>query len=125
MKSNCKQVKEILKNHILECIENEGETKKESLENFYNQVLINTKSIPKKTISLQDGFNHTLSGCYASFEYENYKINEFMQSLQLNNNSKKVFTDEQNYNLYKSLLYRESLLLWKHEGIEISQIIYR
>ena len=114
-KSNSKTVKDIVKKEILTSITNEGEMKEQALKDYYEQVKVNQTG----RMSIYKAIEYTIKGLYKGFEYEDYALENFIKSLDLNNNSKKEYSGNEYFDLYCQLVARESLILWKQNGINI------
>lgn len=121
-RSNSKVVKEIIRNHILECIEQVTDDSIENLKAFKNQLEINASGANKHTIYIDEVIKNTLMGCYGSFEFTYDGIINFINDLDLNNNSNKKFDIEDYENMYYRLIGRECLYLFKKNDIEIERV---
>ena len=126
-KSNSKVVKEIIRKEILDSLEGnfEVENHRELLQGFYNQIKFSSKGVLKKIISINDVICYLIDGCYASFKFEESDIKNFIDNLDLNNNSNKKFSNVEYFNMYKYLICRETLYLFKKYNIEYELIFYR
>lgn len=101
MKSNSKEVKAKVLNHIIDYIEewDNGET-------------IQEKVIDQVNHSMNRNNDSVYNTCYrivegGSFMISSYEQRQFINSLDLNNNSNKVFDDMKVFNMYCLLLARE------------------
>jgi hypothetical protein len=112
VKTNSKSVREAIRKEILDSVYDENE---EEFDNFNDasQYLAdefkrvadypsNMRNIPNN----QDRFQDYLAGLPFRFEYENYKIEEFLNGLGINPKGKK-YTSDQMQKLYSYLIWRE------------------
>jgi hypothetical protein len=112
VKTNSKSVREAIRKEILDSVYDENE---EEFDNFNDaaQYLAdefkrvadyptNMYNIPNN----QDRFQDYLAGLPFRFEYENYKIEEFLNGLGINPKGKK-YTSDQMQKLYSYLIWRE------------------
>ena len=112
MKTNSKAVKQAIQKHILDCVYDYNENQfadfdgaKNHLLNEFNRVANhgnNVKRIPNE----QERFSDYLCGIPFHFEYVNYSINEFLNSLGINKNNKS-FSDARIVKMYHYLIYKE------------------
>lgn len=111
--TNSKVVKDSIRNHILECVydyntEETFKTIEESKSYLYSQFNAvagheyNLKTYPNE----QDRFADYLGGLPFHFEFENYKIEEFLNSLGINPENKEYSNDKM-WKLYTYLIFRE------------------
>lgn len=100
MKSNSKEVKTKVLNHIIDYIDewDNAETIQEKVINQLDNMKNHREDIYHACIRLVQG---------GEFLVSSYDIREFINSLDLNNNSNKVFDDMQVFNMYCLLLARE------------------
>ena len=102
MKSNSKEVRQKIYNHIEETFEDleyEGcNTLKEKIVNQIDYMKFDREAIFNTCYRLAEN---------GTFLISNYDIIEFINSLDLNNNSNKVFDDMQAFKMYCHLLARE------------------
>ena len=109
---NSKEVKEAIKKHILDCVydynENEFNTLEEAKKHLnaeFERVsghAYNLKRFPVK----QDRFADYLAGIPFWFEFETYKIQEFLNGLGINPEGKSYDVNKV-WNLYSYLIFRE------------------
>lgn len=92
MKSNCKEVKEKIKNHIFEYYT------KEELKESANALIYNDKSLYNAGVEMVEGGN---------FLIYTEDMKSFLDTLHLNNNSNKTFNNIDIENMYKHLIARE------------------
>ena len=114
MKTNSKEVRNAIKNHILECVYNYSEntfpTLKEACNHLYNEFnrvanhAYNQKRIPNE----QKRFEDYLQGVPFHFYYTNEDIETFLNSLGINKEGKK-YEPSKMWNLYAYLIYSETL----------------
>lgn len=114
MKTNSKEVRNAIKNHILECVynyyENTFPTLKEACDHLYNEFdrvsndVNNKKIIPNE----QKRFEYYLQGIPFYFHYTNEDIEAFLNSLGINKEGKK-YEPSQMWSLYAYLIYSETL----------------
>ena len=112
MKTNSKEVKKAIQAHILESVydynENEFLTLSEAcnhLNNEFIRVAGNENNL-KKFPNHVERFIDYLQGIPFHFEFENYKIEEFLNSLGINPKNIE-YSSEKIWNLYGLLIYRE------------------
>jgi hypothetical protein len=119
MKTNSKQVKEAIKQHILECVYDENEKTfatfdeaREHLKADFERVAGTTyylKKFPNPQIrfpTAQERFNDYLMGLPFWFEFESHKIVEFLNGLGINTQGKS-FNTKKSANLYTYLIFKE------------------
>jgi 5-formaminoimidazole-4-carboxamide-1-beta-D-ribofuranosyl 5'-monophosphate synthetase len=112
MKTNSKEVKELIKKHILESVSNnEGKyftslnELKEHVKNEFNRVAnypANLRQFPNN----QDRFSDYLNGLPFNFLFYYSDINDFLNSLGINPENKE-HSDEKSVKLYHYLIFRE------------------
>ena len=112
MRTNAKEVKNRIKNHILECVldskEEQFKTVNEAIEHLTNDFKRvsdhpnNIRRIPNNC----DRFINYLQGIPFGFEFETYKVEIFLNSLGINPNNKEYPRDKI-FNLYGVLIFRE------------------
>ena len=112
LSTNSKEVKEAIKQHILECVYNYDEETFNTLEEAKKHLnaefervsghAYNLKRFPVK----QDRFADYLAGIPFWFEFEAYKIEEFLNGLGINPEGKKYDANKM-FNLYSYLIFRE------------------
>jgi len=112
MKTNSKQVKEAIKQHILECVHDENEKTfatfdeaREHLKAEFERVAGNAYSL-KKFPNDQERFHDYLMGLPFWFEFANHKIIEFLNGLGINTQGKS-FNTKKSANLYTNLIFKE------------------
>lgn len=111
MKSNSKEVKTKVLNHIIDYIDewDNGETIQEKVIDQVNHCMNhNNDSVYHTCIRLVEG---------GSFMISSYEQRQFINSLNLNNNSNKVFDDMQVFKMYCLLLARELETIY-YKGIK-------
>ena len=114
MRTNSKEVRNAIKNHILECVydysENNFATLKEACNHLYNEFdrvsnhAYNKKRFPNE----QKRFEDYLQGVQFHFHYTNEDIETFLNSLGINKDGKK-YEPYKMWNLYAYLIYSETL----------------
>ena len=114
MKTNSKEVRKAIQNHILECVydysENKFSTLKEACNHLYNEFNrvanneYNKKIIPNE----QKRFEDYLRSVPFNFYYTNEDIEAFLNSLGINEEGKK-YEPSKMWNLYAYLIYIETL----------------
>lgn len=112
MRTNNTFVKIQVQNHILNCVydysENEFSTLKEACNHLNNEFIRvaghenNLRRFPNHV----ERFIDYLQGIPFHFEFENYKIEEFLNNLGINPNNKSYSSDKM-WSLYGLLIYRE------------------
>ena len=109
MKTNSKEVRNAIRNHILECVydysENTFPTLKEACNHLYNEFdRVANDAIP----NVQKRFEDYLRGIPFYFHCTNEDIETFLNSLGINKEGKK-YEPSQMWNLYAYLIYSETL----------------
>jgi len=114
MKTNNTFVKIQVQNHIINSVydenENEFKTLKEACNHLNNEFIRvaghenNLKRFPNHV----ERFTDYLRCVVFHFEYEDYKINEFLNNLGINPKNK-TYSSDQIWNLYGLLIYREMI----------------
>ena len=114
MKTNSKEVKKAVQTHIIESVydfnENEFTTLKDACTHLNNEFIRvaghdnNLKKFPNNV----DRFVDYLQGIPFHFEYEDYKIEEFLNSLGTNPTNK-TYSGAKMWALYGLLIYREMI----------------
>lgn len=110
LNTNSKEVKDAIKKHILECVHdydteevfNSLQEAKTYLYNEFNRVAnypINIHNIPNE----QNRFQDFMQGCVFWFEFEDYKIEQFLNSIGI----LKEFKAGEAWRLYAYLIFRE------------------
>ena len=112
MKINSKEVKEAIREHILECVYDYNEKQfdtfeeaKKHLKKEFDRVANYPNNI-KRYPSEQTRFSDYLLGLPFYFEFENEKIEKFLNNLGINPENKK-FAYTQVLTLYHYLIYKE------------------
>ena len=114
MKTNSKEVRNAIKNHILECVydysENNFATLKEACNHLYNEFdrVSNYEKNIKRIPSEQKRFEDYLKGIQFNFHYTDEDIENFLNSLGINKYGKK-YEPCKMWNLYAYLIYSETL----------------
>ena len=107
MKTNSKEVRNAIKNHILECVydysENNFATLKEACNHLYNEFDRVANHVNNKK-----RFEDYLQGIPFHFYYTNEDIETFLNSLGINKEGKK-YEPSKMWNLYAYLIYSETL----------------
>lgn len=114
MRTNSKQVRNAIKNHILECVYdysgNTFPTLKEACNHLYSEFnrvanfAYNKKMIPND----QKRFEDYLQGAQFHFLYTNEDLENFLNSLGINKDGNK-YEPSKMWNLYAYLIYSETL----------------
>ena len=114
MKTNSKEVRKAIQNHILECVydylEYKFPTLKEACNHLYKEFnrvanhAYNQKRIPNE----QKRFEDYLRGAPFDFHCTNEDIEAFLNSLDINKDGKKHESSKM-WNLYAYLIYIETL----------------
>ena len=112
MKTNSKAVKEAIRQHITNCVtDGNGDTFptfKEAaarLRAEFHRVADYAHNL-KRFPNNQDRFHDYLMGIPFGFEFENHKINEFLNGLGINPTGKE-YDAEKSARLYTYLIYKE------------------
>lgn len=111
--TNSKEVKEAIKKHILECVynyetEETFKTVEESKKYLYEEFKrvanypYNLQRLPNE----QERFSDFMGGCVFWFEFETYKIEEFLNGLGINPEGKK-YDFNKVWQLYTYLIFKE------------------
>ena len=114
MRTNSKQVRNAIKNHILECVYNYSEntfpTLQEACKHLYNEFdrVANYDYNKKRIPSEQKRFEDYLQGIPFHFHYTNEDLEIFLNSLGINKDWKKYELDKM-WSLYAYLIYSETL----------------
>lgn len=114
MKTNSKELRNAIRNHILECVsdysENTFPTLQEACKHLYNEFdrVANHENNKKRIPSEQKRFEDYLQGIQFHFHYTNEDIETFLNSLGINKDGKKYESDKM-WNLYAYLIYIETL----------------
>jgi len=108
LKTNSKEVRNLIKAHILECMHDDSEKEFANLKdacNFLNKSF-NDYATFKSNLSYQDLFNGYIMGSVFYFYFETHKIIDFLNSLGINPENKD-FDSKKSANLYTYLIYSE------------------
>ena len=114
MRTNSKEVRNAIKNHILECVydysENNFATLKEACNHLYNEFdrVANHEYNKKRIPNEQKRFEDYLQGIPFHFHYTNEDLENFLNSLGINKDDKK-YEPCKMWNLYAYLIYSETL----------------
>ena len=114
MRTNSKQVRNAIKNHILECVydysENSFATLKEACNHLYNEFdRVSNNAYNKKIIpNEQKRFEDYMQGAQFHFHYTNEDLENFLNSLGVNKEGKK-YEPSKMWNLYAYLIFSETL----------------
>lgn len=114
MRTSMKPVKLAIQAHILESVydyeENQFATIKDAATHLNSEFIrvagheFNLKRYPNHV----DRFVDYLQGAPFNFEFENYKLEEFLNGLGINPKNK-VYSSSEMWNLYGLLIYREMI----------------
>lgn len=112
MKTNNKQVKQAIQNHILERVYNDNEKEFTTIQdacnhlfNDFNRVAGNAYNI-KKIPNHVERFTDYLTKDPFSFEFTNFGVENFLNGLGINPENKE-YTSQKMWALYGLLIYRE------------------
>jgi hypothetical protein len=94
MRTNNKEVKQIIREHILDCCDNDIEVLKGNLKAVSHRGLQTVYSQGKELVQ---------SGCFLCYYTD---VNRFLETLPTYDENRKV-DDEKNWELYKHLIGRE------------------
>jgi len=110
--TNSKEVKTAIKQHILECVYDESENTYKTFEEAKSRLIseferaaghpYNLKKFPNE----QERFADYMGGIPFWFEFETYKIEEFLNGLGINPEGKK-YDSNKVWQLYTYLIFRE------------------
>ena len=112
MKTNSKQVREQIKQHILDCVYDENENEYQTLEEAKERLLSEFERVTgheyylKRYPNNQERFSQYLMGIPFHFEYTNHGIAEYLNGLGINPNGRE-FDSAKSQHLYHYLIYRE------------------
>jgi len=114
MRTNSKEVRNQIKQHIIDCVysyeETEFPTIKEAANHLYNEFVRvanypnNLKRIPND----QKRFSDYLSGLPFRFHFSHYDVSNYLNSLGINPTGKE-FDSEKSMHLYHYLIYAEMI----------------
>jgi hypothetical protein len=114
MKTNSKEVRNKIKQHIIECVysyeETEFPTIKEAANHLYNEFVrvanhpYNLKRLPNE----QKRFSDYLIGLPFRFHFAYHEIKDFLNGLGINPTNKE-YPDDRSMDLYHYLIYNEML----------------
>ena len=103
-KLNSMIVKNMVRKHIVDSLDaTTVEELKQALSDMENQISVNRT--PR--MSYIEAVAYTIGGIYEGFLYRSSDIRDFIDSLNINNNSNKKYDDDQYFDLYKYLIARE------------------
>ena len=114
MRTNSKEVRNAIRNHISECVYDfSGDnfaTLKEACNHLYNEFnrVANHEYNKKMFPNEQKRFEDYLQGIPFNFHYKNKDIETFLNSLGINKKNKK-YEPSQMWNLYAYLIYSETI----------------
>ena len=114
MKTNSKEVRNAIRNHIFECVydysENNFATLEEACKHLYSEFdrVANHDYNKKRIPSEQKRFEDYLQGIPFNFHYTNEDLETFLNSLGINKDGKK-YEPSKMWNLYAYLIYRETI----------------
>lgn len=112
LSTNSKEVKEAIKQHILECVYNEGEENFETVEKAKMYLYADFERVAGHAYNLkrfpneQERFADYMGGIPFWFEFETYKIEEFLKGLGINPEGKK-YDSNKVWQLYTYLIFKE------------------
>jgi len=111
MKTNSKQVKEQIRQHVLDCVYDVEENTYPTFEGAKNRLLsefdrvANHKWNVNRLPNNQERFSDYLNGIPFHFEYENEGIKDYLNGLGINPENKE-FDSAKSMRLYHYLIYR-------------------
>lgn len=112
MKTNSKQVRAAMRQHILECVTDDDgnnfatfDEAAERLKSEFHRVADYPNNL-KKFPNNQERFHDYLMGIPFGFEFTNFGIACFLESLEIGKNGVK-YNEEKSARLYTSLIFRE------------------
>jgi hypothetical protein len=112
MRTNSKQVRDQIKQLILECVTDENENEYTNLKDacncLYNHFerVANHPNNMKRIPNHQERFQDYMMGLPFSFPFSNYDVEMYLNSLGINPNNKE-FDPEKSLKLYYYLIYSE------------------
>jgi hypothetical protein len=112
LRTNSKVVMDKVKEHILESVYDENEEEFDTIEKASKHVSEEFKRVAdydnnkRRIPNNQDRFQDYLQGIPFNFEYEDYKIEEFLNGLGINPSGKE-YSSEQMWKLYSYLIWKE------------------
>jgi hypothetical protein len=112
VRTNSKAVREKVRKHILESVYDENEEEFDNIDDASEYITSNFKRVadyPANKHNIpnnQDRFEDYLRGIPFNFEYENWKIEEFLNGLGINPQAKE-YSSDQMWRLYSYLIWKE------------------
>tara|TARA_R110000782_G_C14586988_1_gene389307 strand:+ start:33 stop:395 length:363 start_codon:yes stop_codon:yes gene_type:complete len=112
LSTNSKEVKKAIEIHILDCVYNETEETFTNIKdacihlNSEFERVANYPNNLQKFPNDQNRFQDYLQGIPFYFEFENYKIEDFLNGLGINQ-EKKDYSTSKMWNLYTYLIFRQ------------------
>ena len=112
LSTNSKEVREKVRQHILDSVYDENEEEFDTFSQASKELAKDFKRVADYPYNLQkipndqDRFKDYLQGIPFYFEFENYKLEKFLNGLGINPENKE-YDSEQMYNLYSYLIWRE------------------
>lgn len=114
LKTNSKQVREEIRQHIIYCVTSEDEQNYDNIQDAANRLyeefdrVANHEYNKRKFPNDQERFSDYLTGLPFSFEYTYFGIKEYLNSLGINPEGKE-YSDEKSQRLYHYLIYSEMM----------------
>ena len=112
MKTNSKEVRNKIKQHVLDCVYDVNGNHYDTFDGAAKRLMDEFKRVADHTYNLkkipnnQERFSDYLWGLPFSFEYANYAIQDYLNSLGINPTNKEYDTTKSN-NLYHYLIWSE------------------
>lgn len=112
MKSNSKQVREQIKQHIIDCVLDENGKTFSTFEEAKSRLISEFKRVANYPNNLhnfpndQDRFSDYLNGLPFNFEFTNYEIKEYLNGLGINPTGGE-YTSTLSLRRYHGLIWRE------------------
>ncbi len=112
VRTNSKVVREAVRQHILDSVYDENEEEFGNIDDASEYLVSEFKRVAdypnnfNRYPNPQDRFQDYLQGIPFHFEYENYKIEDFLNGLGINSEGKEYSTDQM-WGLYSYLIWRE------------------
>ena len=111
MKTNSKQVKELIKTHILDCVTDENENTFPTFEGAKNRLLSEFTQTANYPYNLQrfpndqKRFSDYLCGLPFHFEYTHEGIKDYLNGLGINPTGKE-YTNDKSMHMYHYLIFK-------------------
>ena len=119
-KSNSMIVKNMVRKHIADSLyATTVEELKQGLADMEGQIKINRTG----NMNYYGAVAYTIDGIYEGFLFRTEDIRYFIDSLELNNKSNKLYDDDEYYDMYKYLIARELPYMEKLSNKKLSELL--